>query len=154
MCLLLIPRSPEEKDRRNQFGEALWEKRKRKGYTLFEARKIMQERNYFGGMMIETNVADVMISGITRKYADPIRAALETIGVQPGVNRVAGMYILLTRKGPFFFADTTMNIDPTAEDLAEITALTANSVKQFNITPRIALLSYSNFGSVKGGDIP
>jgi malate dehydrogenase (oxaloacetate-decarboxylating)(NADP+) len=104
-------------------------------------------------MMIETNVADAMISGITRKYSDPIRAALETIGVQPGVNRVAGMYILLTRKGPFFLADTTMNIDPTAEDLVEITALTANCVKQFNIVPRIALLSYSNFESIKG-DIP
>jgi len=150
---IVDPRSDEEKDRRDQFGEAFWEKRKRKGFTLFEARKIMQERNYFGGMMIETNVADAMISGITRKYADPIRAALETIGVRQGVKRVAGMYILLTRKGPFFLADTTMNIDPTAEELAEITTLTANCVKQFNIVPRIALLSFSNFGSVKG-DIP
>jgi malate dehydrogenase (oxaloacetate-decarboxylating)(NADP+) len=150
---IIDPRSEEEKDRRHHFGEVFWEKRKRKGYTLFEARKIMRERNYFGGMMIETDVADAMISGITRKYSDPIRAALETIGVQLGVNRVAGMYILLTRKGPFFLADTTMNVDPTAEDLAEITALTATCVKQFNIVPRIALLSYSNFGSVKG-DIP
>jgi len=150
---IIDPRSEEENDRREQFGEIFWEKRKRKGHTLFESRKIMRERNYFGGMMIETNDADAMISGITRKYADPIRAALETIGTRPGVNRVCGMYILLTRQGPFFLADTTMNVDPTAEDLAEITALTANCVKQFNIVPRIALLSYSNFGSVKG-DIP
>ncbi len=150
---IIDPRSHEQQDNRHHFGEVFWEKRKRKGYTLFEARKIMRERNYFGGMMIETNAADAMISGITRKYADPIRAALETIGTRPGVNRVAGMYMLLTRKGPFFLADTTMNIDPTAEDLVEITALTANCVKQFNIVPRIALLSYSNFGSVKG-DIP
>ena len=104
-------------------------------------------------MMVDTNAADAMISGITRKYSDPIRAALETIGVQPGVSRVAGMYILLTRKGPFFLADTTMNIDPTADDLVEITVLTANCIKQFNIVPRIALLSYSNFGSVRG-EIP
>jgi len=150
---IIDPRSHEQQENRHQFGEVFWEKRKRKGYTLFEARKIMRERNYFGGMMIETNAADAMISGITRKYADPIRAALETIGTRPGVNRVAGMYMLLTRKGPFFLADTTMNIDPSAEDLVEITALTANCVKQFNIVPRIALLSYSNFGSVKG-DIP
>jgi len=150
---IIDPRSPEEEERRKQFGEALWEKRRRKGYTLFESCKLMLERNYFGGMMVEADVADAMISGITRKYSDPIRAALETVGVQPGVNRVAGMYILLTRKGPFFLADTTMNVDPTAEDLAEITALTATCVKQFNIVPRIALLSYSNFGSVHG-DIP
>ncbi len=150
---IIDPRSDEEKDRRHHFGQAFWEKRKRKGYTLFEAKKIMRDRNYFGGMMIETDVADAMISGITRKYADPIRAALETIGTRQDVKRVAGMYMLLTRKGPFFLADTTMNIDPSAEDLAEITVLTANCVKQFNIVPRIALLSYSNFGSVKG-DIP
>ncbi len=150
---IIDPRSHEENERREHFGEVFWEKRKRKGYTLFESRKIMRERNYFGGMMIETNVADAMISGITRKYADPIRAALETIGVKPGVKRVCGMYILLTKKGPIFLADTTMNVDPTAEDLAEITALTATCVKQFNIVPRIAMLSYSNFGSVKG-DVP
>jgi malate dehydrogenase (oxaloacetate-decarboxylating)(NADP+) len=147
---IIDPRSDEEKERRDQFGQDFWEKRKRKGYTLFEARKIMRERNYYGGMMIDSNAADAMISGITRKYSDPIRAALETVGVQPGVNRVSGMYILLTRKGPFFLADTTMNVNPTAEDLVEITALTATCVKQFNIVPRIALLSYSNFGSVKG----
>ncbi|HXP50322.1 MAG TPA: phosphate acyltransferase, partial [Bacteroidia bacterium] len=104
----------------------------------------------FGAMMVETGVADAMISGISRKYADPIKAALETIGVHPDARRVAGMYILLAKQGPFFFADTTMNIDPTAEDLVDITALTANSIRQFNITPRIAMLSYSNFGSVKG----
>ncbi len=150
---IVDPRSQEEEARRHAFGDVLYQKRKRKGYTLFEARKIMRERNFFGAMMVETGVADAMISGITRKYADPIKAALETIGVAPDVRRVAGMYILLSKQGPFFFADTTMNIDPSAEDLADITAITANSIKQFNITPRIALLSYSNFGSVKG-EIP
>ena len=85
MCLSLIRAVQKKRTGAMQFGEAFYEKRKRKGYTLFEARKIMRERNYFGGMMVETDVADAMISGITRKYADPIKAALETIGVQPGV---------------------------------------------------------------------
>jgi malate dehydrogenase (oxaloacetate-decarboxylating)(NADP+) len=110
----------------------------------------MKERNHFGAMMVETGTADAMISGLTRKYADPIRPALQIIGVQDGVSRVAGMYILNTKQGPFFFADTTMNVNPTAQELVDITVLTANSVKQFNITPRIALLSYSNFGSAEG----
>lgn len=147
---IIDPRSDEEEIRRHTFGDTLYEKRKRKGYTLFEARKLMRERNYFGAMMVETGVADAMISGITRKYADPIQAALETIGVHPDAKRVASMYILLSKQGPFFFADTTMNINPKVDDLVEITALTATSIKKFNITPRIALLSYSNFGSVKG----
>ncbi len=150
---IVDPRSQEEESRRHKFGDVLFQKRKRRGYTLFEARKTMRERNYFGAMMVETEVADVMISGITRKYSDPIKAALETVGVHPDVKRVAGMYILLSKQGPFFFADTTMNIDPSVEELVEITALTAQSIRQFNIVPRIALLSYSNFGSVKG-DIP
>jgi len=110
----------------------------------------MLERNYFGGMMLETGAADALISGLTRKYASPIKAALKTIGVRKGTNRVAGMYILNTKQGPFFFADTTMNKNPTVQDLVDITVLTANSVKEFNIVPRIALLSYSNFGSVDG----
>lgn len=150
---VIDPRSEAEEDRRNKYGDILYQKRKRKGYTLFEARKAMRERNYFGAMMVENDVADAMISGISRKYADPIKAALETVGVQPDIKRVAGMYILLAKQGPFFFADTTMNIDPTVDELVEITALTAQSIRQFNIVPRIAMLSFSNFGSVKG-DIP
>ncbi|MBN8702781.1 MAG: NADP-dependent malic enzyme, partial [Bacteroidetes bacterium] len=150
---IIDPRSKEEEERRNTFGDLFFNKRKRRGYTLFEARKIMQERNYFGAMMVETGDADAMISGLTRKYADPIRPALQVIGVQEGVSRVAGMYIMVTKQGPFFFADTTMNVDPTAKDLVDITVLTASTVKQFNITPRVAMLSYSNFGSAEG-EIP
>lgn len=150
---IIDPRSPEEEERRNAFGDTFFSKRKRKGYTLFEARKTMRERNYFGAMMVETGAADAMISGLTRKYADPIRPALQIIGVQQDAKRVAGMYIMITKHGPYFFADTTMNVDPTAQDLVDITALTANTVKQFNIVPRIALLSYSNFGSAPG-EIP
>jgi malate dehydrogenase (oxaloacetate-decarboxylating)(NADP+) len=113
----------------------------------------MRDRNYFGSMMVEMGLADAMISGLTRKYAAPIKPALETIGVQEGVSRVAGLYIMITKRGPYFFADTTMNLDPTAQELADIALLTANTVKQFNITPRVAMLSYSNFGS-SHGDVP
>lgn len=147
---IIDPRSKSEDDRRYAFGDIFFKKRQRRGFTLYEARKVMKERNHFGAMMVETGAADAMISGLTRKYADPIRPALQIIGVQQGVKRVAGMYIMNTKQGPFFFADTTMNVDPTVQDLVDITVLTANSVKQFNITPRIALLSYSNFGSAEG----
>jgi len=147
---IIDPRSDAEYERRRLFGDLFFKKHKRKGYNLYESRKLMLERNYFGGMMLETGAADALISGLTRKYASPIKAALKTIGVRKGTNRVAGMYILNTKQGPFFFADTTMNKNPTVQDLVDITVLTANSVKEFNIVPRIALLSYSNFGSVDG----
>jgi malate dehydrogenase (oxaloacetate-decarboxylating)(NADP+) len=147
---IIDPRDKSEEDRRYAYGDLFFKKRQRRGFTLYEARKIMKERNHFGAMMVETGAADAMISGLTRKYADPIRPALQIIGVQEGASRVAGMYIVNTKQGPFFFADTTMNVNPTVQELVDITVLTANSVKQFNITPRIALLSYSNFGSSEG----
>ena len=103
-------------------------------------------------MMVETGDADALISGLTRNYPDTIRPALEIIGRQEGVQRVAGMYILLTKNGPLFFADTTVNVNPTVEELVEITELTARAVERFNIKPRIALVTYSSFGSAKGDD--
>ncbi|MEO6902319.1 MAG: NADP-dependent malic enzyme [Bacteroidia bacterium] len=147
---IIDPRSPEEEERRNIFGDVYYKARQRRGITLHEARKVMRDRNQFGAMMVETGAADAMISGLTRKYSDPIRPALQIIGVQDGVRRVAGMYIMNTKHGPYFFADTTMNVDPTVEELVDIAVLTANSVKRFNIVPRIAMLSYSNFGSEEG----
>jgi len=143
----------EEETRRNEFGELLWKKQQRHGLTLYDAKKLMRDRNYFGAMMVEQGLADAMISGLTRKYGAPIKPALDIIGVQEGVSRVAGLYILVTKRGPYFFAYTTLNTDPTSQQLADIAALTASTVKQFNITPRIAMLSYSNFGSAKG-DVP
>lgn len=140
----------EEESRRAEFGDLLWVKQQRKGLTQSDARKLMRDRNYFGAMMVEQGLADAMISGLTRKYGAPIKPALEIIGVQEGVSRVAGLYMMITKRGPYFFADTTMNTDPTAQQLVDIALLTANTVKQFNITPRIAILSYSNFGSAKG----
>lgn len=143
----------EDEKKRNDYGDALWRKRQRRGLTQYDARKLMRDRNYYGSMMVEEGLADAMISGLTRKYGQPIKPALEIIGVQPGVSKVAGLYLMVTKKGPYFFADTTMNTNPTAEELADIAVLTANTVKQYNITPRIAMLSYSNFGS-STGEVP
>lgn len=137
----------EENETISRFGEMFFHKRHRRGFNFFEAKKIMRERNYYGAMMVETGQADALISGLTRNYADTIRPALRIIGTQQGVNKVAGMYIMLTKRGPVFFADTTINVNPTSEELVEITLLTAKAVQQFNMKPRIALLSYSNFGS-------
>jgi malate dehydrogenase (oxaloacetate-decarboxylating)(NADP+) len=101
-------------------------------------------------MMVETGDADAMISGLGRKYPDTIRPALRIIGAREGVRRVAGMYILMTRFGPVFLADTTINFNPTVEEVVEIAELSAREAEKFNLTPRIALLTYSNFGSVPG----
>jgi malate dehydrogenase (oxaloacetate-decarboxylating)(NADP+) len=98
-------------------------------------------------MMVETGEADAMISGLTKNYPDTIRPAIHIIGVEPGVKKIAGMYLLLTKKGPLFLADTTVNFNPTAEELADITVMVAREVRNFSLTPRIAMLSYSNFGS-------
>jgi malate dehydrogenase (oxaloacetate-decarboxylating)(NADP+) len=147
---IIDPKEKVEENKRAAYGELMWKKRQRKGITLFDATKLMRERNYYGAMMVETGDADAMISGLTRKYSQPITSALQCIGVQEGNSRVAGLYILMTKKGPFFLADCTMNVDPTAEELVEITTLTAKTVKQFNFTPRIAMLSYTNFGSAPG----
>lgn len=107
----------------------------------------MNKRSYFGSMMVETGEADAMISGLTKNYASTIRPALQVIGTEQGVKKIAGMYLLLTKKGPLFLADTTVNFNPTAEELADITLLCAQGVRNFNLVPRIAMLSYSNFGS-------
>lgn len=135
-----------------EFAELFYEKRKRRGVTRWEANKQVRKSNYFAAMMLETNRADGVISGLTKNYPESIRPALQIIGKQKGVKKVSGMYLLLSQKGPLFFSDTTVNFDPTVEDIVEITELTAKAVKRFNIIPRIALLSYSNFGSADGAD--
>ena len=139
-----------EDSKREEFGKLYFEKRRRKGVTEYEAVKQMRERNYFGSMMVETGEADAFISGLTRNYPDTIRPCLEVIGKADKVQKVAGMYVILSKKGPLFFADTTVNINPTAEDLVTITLQTSEKIKQFNMEPKIAMLSYSNFGSSKG----
>jgi malate dehydrogenase (oxaloacetate-decarboxylating)(NADP+) len=149
---IIDPRSSSENDRKQKFAELLFEKRKRRGITLVEARDLMRSRNYFGSAMVEVGEADALISGLTRNYASTIRPALQVIGTDDDVSKIAGMYILFTKNGPFFFADTTVNVNPSAKDIVDITALVAKIVARFKITPRIALLSYSNFGSAEGED--
>jgi malate dehydrogenase (oxaloacetate-decarboxylating)(NADP+) len=140
-------RSDEMEAKREFFGSLLFQKRQRKGINKYESQKLMRTQNYFGAMMVETGEADSMLSGLTRNYADGIKPALQIIGMDEGVKKIAGMYILLTKKGPLFLADTTVNISPTAEELADITLLVAKEVRNFNMEPRVAMLSYSNFGS-------
>lgn len=149
---IIDPKSDEERERREVFGKAFFEKRNRKGVTEFEAIQIMRERNHFGAMMVEMGDADAMISGLTRNYRELVRPAIQTVGLQKDMNKVAGMYILSTKRGPLFLADTTINLNPTAEDIAEITSNVARTIRKFKVTPRIALLSYSNFGSSPGDD--
>ncbi len=140
----------EEEDKMQHFGSILFEKRKRKGLTPKECYRLMKDRNYFGAMMVELGEADALISGLTKDYPKTILPALHVIGVKAGTDRVAGMYIMNTAKGPYFFSDTTVNVNPTAEQLVEIIGLTANGVRFFDIEPSVAVLSYSNFGSAKG----
>jgi malate dehydrogenase (oxaloacetate-decarboxylating)(NADP+) len=144
---IIDPRSDETEDKRNLYGEMFFHKRHRKGFNFYESKKIMKDRNHYGCMMVENGDADALISGLSRNYADTIRPALHIIGTEEGVKKIAGMYLLLTKKGPLFLADTTVNFNPTAEELADITLMVSKEVRNFNLTPKIALLSYSNFGS-------
>ena len=148
----MSPQNEEDKDRLVRFGDMFFEKRQRKGFNKPEAHDMIRRRNYFGCMMVEAGEADAMIGGLTRNYPDTIRPALQAIGRQEGVKKVAGMYILMTRFGPLFLADTTVNFNPTAEEIVEIAELAAKAVEKFNIKPRLALLTYSNFGSAEGED--
>jgi malate dehydrogenase (oxaloacetate-decarboxylating)(NADP+) len=144
---IINPKEDDMEEMRKHFGDLFFAKRQRKGVNRYEAYKAMKDRNHFGCMMVETGEADCMISGLSRNYPDTIRPAIQIIGTEEGVKKIAGMYLLFTKRGPLFLADTTVNFNPTAEELAEITLLVAKEVKQFNIVPKIAMLSYSNFGS-------
>ncbi len=130
-----------------RYAEHFYQRRRRHGVTLEDARKTMRSRNYFGSMMVALGDADGLISGLTQEYADTIRPALQTIDTREGVDRVSGAYVLMLEDRILFLADTTVNIDPTAEELAEIALLTAGFARRFDIEPRVAMLSFSNFGS-------
>ncbi len=147
---IIDPKSDEEKKRRHDFAEILYDKRQRRGVTLTAAKDMMQHRNYYGPMLVETGFADAMISGLTRNYPDTLKPALEIIGMKPKTDLVSGMYIINTKEGPIFFADCTVNKNPDTDKLVEITLQTTFAVEQFKIKPRIAFLSYSNFGSNRG----
>jgi malate dehydrogenase (oxaloacetate-decarboxylating)(NADP+) len=147
-----LPVTDEDKERANRYSELLFIRRQRQGLNKAEAQKIIRRRNYFGSMMVSTGDADAMIGGMSRNYPDTVRPALQAIGRKEGVQKVSGMYILMSRFGPLFLADTTVNFNPSAEEIVEIAELSAKQVEKFNIKPRIALITYSNFGSAEGED--
>lgn len=140
----------KEDAKREAYGQKFFEKRQRKGINVYEAVKLMRDRNYYGCMMVNEGEGDAFISGLTKNYPKSLKPAMQIIGREEGISKIAGMYIIMTKKGPYFFSDTTVNIDPTAEELVEITKITHQEVKKFGVQPNIAMLSYSNFGSAKG----
>lgn len=147
-----LPVNDYQRDKVEEYAELFFAKRQRRGYSKSEAHEKIKQRNYYGAMMVEMGEADAMVSGLSRNYPEMIRPALEVIGRKAGVKKVSGMYILMSRFGPLFLADTTVNLNPTTEELVEIAELAAASVKKFNIDPKIAFLTYSNFGSADGED--
>lgn len=146
-CPVINPQAEEVAVER--YARTLYQKRARKGVTSSEAERLMRDRNYFGLGMLEHGDADAFISGRTREYPSVIRPALQIIEREPGVAKVAGMYIVNAKHGVYFLADTTVNVAPTADDLVDIIGLTARTVRFFNYEPVVAVLSYSNFGSAR-----
>ncbi|MEN8834891.1 MAG: NADP-dependent malic enzyme [Polaribacter sp.] len=143
------PKTDEENDRRERFGLAYWQTRQRKGRTLTEAKKLMRERNYFAAMMVNVGEADALITGYSRPYPTAVRPILESIPRDNGTSKIAACNLMLTKQGPIFLADTTINVNPTAKDLVKISQMTSNLVKMFGMKPNTAMLSFSNFGSTK-----
>ena len=144
---IIDPKNPEERERRHRFADIYWKKRERKGITQINARRLMRERNYFGAMLVNTGEADAMITGYSRSYPQTIRPILDLVEKEEGFQRIAATSILITKRGPLFLSDTTMNPNPSSEDLTAITLAVAEKAKMFGLDPAIALLSYSNFGS-------
>ncbi|MDO4228530.1 MAG: NADP-dependent malic enzyme [Capnocytophaga sp.] len=144
---IIDPKSDEEKARRKKFSEVYWQRNQRKGVTLLTAERLMLERNYFGAMMVNVGQADAMITGYSRSYPSAIRPILELVDKQEGIKRIAATSIMLTKQGPLFLSDATINVEPTTEELVDITLMTARAVKLFGLQPSVAMLSYSNFGS-------
>jgi malate dehydrogenase (oxaloacetate-decarboxylating)(NADP+) len=149
---IIDPHAKESDEMRESFASLIWEKRRRKGITLEEANELTYNRNYFGIMMVDTGEADAMISGVTSHYGDVMSPALKLIGPKSGLVHISSMYIVLAKHGPLFFADTSVNLDPDVQTLIETTLLASEEVKKFNIEPVIAMVSYSNFGSVKSSE--
>jgi malate dehydrogenase (oxaloacetate-decarboxylating)(NADP+) len=143
---IIDPVSEESLPMIEKYAEILFEKRKRRGFNLYEAKRAVRERIYYGLMMLETGEADAVVSGLERKYEATVRPAIQTIGAEPHT-KISGMYMMLTKNEPLFLADTTVIQNPTSDDLVGIAYLAAQAVQQYNIQPRIAFLSYSNFGS-------
>lgn len=144
---IIDPKSKEAEEHVNRLAEILWKKRQRKGMTLYNAKRFLTNRDYFGSMMVEAGEADSFLTGTTRSYASSLKPVLEVIGRAKGVSKVAGLMLILTKKGPLFFADTTINDNPSAKDLVKIARMTEEVVRRIGIRPRIAMLSFENFAA-------
>lgn len=144
---IIDPKSDAEDERKNAYANVYWKQRKRRGITLHTARSLMRERNYFAAMMVNEGDADALISGFSRNFPSVVKPMLELIGLDKGATRVATTSLLMTERGPMFLSDTSINIDPSAKDLAKIAQMTATTVKMFGLEPVIAMVSFSNFGS-------
>jgi len=140
---------PEKYPKFDQYVEEFFNMRQRKGITRVEAKEFLRHRNYFGPMMVHAGDADGLVSGLTMHYPETIRPALEVVRMKPGFTKVCGLYMIIFQDDVMFFADTTVNIDPSAEDLAEIAINTSETVRRYGIEPKVAMLSFSNFGSTK-----
>ncbi|MCB9245828.1 MAG: NADP-dependent malic enzyme [Flavobacteriales bacterium] len=147
---IIDPRDKANAKKREEFAALYYEERKRKGITMHDALKLMRDRNYFGTMMVKRGEADAFISGLTKNYRSVVLPALQMIPKLGDYTKVAGMYVVMSKKGPLFFADTTINIEPDVKDLVQIVRLAHETVLKLNVQPRIAMLSFSNFGSTRG----
>lgn len=145
--LIIDPKSDGEQERRNNFAQIYWEKRRRKGITLLEAQKWMRERNYFAAMMVNENQADALVTGFTRSYPTVAKPMIDLIGKIKGIKRVAATNLMLTERGPLFLSDTAMNINPGVNELVEIARMTDKTMRLFGVVPNLAMVSFSNFGS-------
>ncbi|MDB4609009.1 NADP-dependent malic enzyme [Flavobacteriaceae bacterium] len=145
--LIIDPKSDEHNEVKNKYAHVFWEEQKRKGVTLYEAKSLMRERNYFASMMVKNGDADAMLSGYSRNYASVIKPVLEVVGKDKGVSKIAATNMMLTDRGPIFLSDTSINIEPSAKELAKIGYMTSQIVEMFGMKPVIAMLSYTNFGS-------
>ncbi|RVU91269.1 NADP-dependent malic enzyme [Flavobacterium columnare] len=146
---IIDPKTKEEEERKNRFAQKYWETRRRRGITLLDAQKWMRERNYFAAMMINEGEADALVTGYSRSYPSVVKPIMELIGKGAGVSRIATTNLMMTARGPMFLADTAINPNPTAEDLAKIALMTARTIKLFGMEPVMAMVSFSNFGSSK-----
>ncbi|MGB2685008.1 MAG: phosphate acyltransferase, partial [Olleya sp.] len=147
--LIIDPKSDEQLEQKNKYAKIYWEQRRRKGVTLLLAEKLMRERNYYAAMMVNEGDADALISGYSRSYPSVVKPMLELIGLAPGSTRIATTNVMMTQRGPMFLSDTSININPSAQDLTKIAQMTAKVVKMFGMEPIMAMTSYSNFGSSK-----
>lgn len=146
---IIDPKSDEEKQKREAYAEVYWKSRNRKGVTLYDAQNLMRERNYFAAMMVNEGDADALLSGYSRSYPSVVKPMLELIGMAKGIDRIAATNLMNTSRGPLFISDTSINIDPSAKDLAKIAVMTARTVRLFGMEPVIGMISYANFGSSK-----